>query len=308
MIETEGLSKKFGDFWAVKGVNLQVPAGEVLALLGPNGAGKTTTVRMLTSILRPTQGWARIAGWNVAEHPQQVRASVGVLTEHHGLYERMTARDYLKFFGRIYQVPPADMARKIDELLEFFGLTSAADRAVDTFSKGMRQKLSLARALLHSPPVLLLDEPTSAMDPESARLVREEIVRLRSDSRAILLCTHNLIEAEMLADRIAIIRQGRILLQGTTDELRRLLLGDPLYDLFLTADWQPPDLWPEGVEVLEVAPRRVRMRIAAPEQTNPSLVAWLSARHAPVLALQTVPQPLEAVYLEAMRRAEEGSL
>ncbi len=308
MILAEGLSKRFSDLQAVQNLTMRVEPGEVLALLGPNGAGKTTTVRMLTSVLRPTSGSAQIAGWDVVQHPQRVRASVGVLTEHHGLYDRMTAREYLRFFGRVYGLEGEGLEARILSLLEYFGLGEAADRTTETFSKGMRQKLALARALLHDPPVLLLDEPTSAMDPESAQLVRAEIARLRSESRAILLCTHNLLEAEMLADRIAIIRQGRILLQGTPENLKRELLGPPVYDLLLADDWTPPDAWPSGVDVLEIAPRRVRLRIPDPERSNPRLLSWLIARQAPVQAFQKVPQLLEEVYLTAMQRAQEGTL
>ncbi len=184
MIECEDLTKHFDTFKAVEGVTLTVRPGQVLALLGQNGAGKTTTVRMLTSVLRPTRGWARVAGYDVVKQPGQVRASVGVLTEMHGLYGRMTAYEYLDFFGQVYDLDPARRKRRADELLEYFGLTYAAHRRSGEYSKGMRQKLALARALLHEPPVLLLDEPTSAMDPESAQLVRHEIARLRSSSAA----------------------------------------------------------------------------------------------------------------------------
>jgi ABC-2 type transport system ATP-binding protein len=199
MIETEDLSKRFSDLWAVDGVTLSVGAGQILALLGQNGAGKTTTVRMLTSLIRPTRGRARVAGYDVALQERQVRGSVGVLTEQHGLYGRMTALEYLDFFGRLHQLADETRRRRIRDLLEYFGLQDVAANRVGEYSKGMRQKLALARALLHEPPILLLDEPTSAMDPESARLVRDEIARLRSEQRTIVICTHNLAEAEQLA-------------------------------------------------------------------------------------------------------------
>jgi len=157
MIETHELVKKFEDFLAVDRVSLNIPAGEVLALLGPNGAGKTTTVRMLTSVLRPTAGWARVAGYDVVTQAEQVRASVGVLTEQHGLYGRMPADDYLDFFGQIYRMPAALRRKRGGELLEQFGLAGDRKRRIGQYSKGMRQKLALARSLLHDPPVLLLD-------------------------------------------------------------------------------------------------------------------------------------------------------
>jgi ABC-2 type transport system ATP-binding protein len=162
MIFTEDLTKHFGQFTAVDGVYLDVPAGQVLALLGPNGAGKTTTVRMLTSILRPSRGKALVAGFDVENQAQQVRTSVGVLTEHHGLYGRMSSIEYLGFYGQLYGIDAQTARSRSENLLEQFGLIAARQKRLGEYSKGMRQKLALVRALLHNPPVLLLDEPTSA--------------------------------------------------------------------------------------------------------------------------------------------------
>ena len=192
MIHCEDLSKHFDSFKAVDSVSLDIQPGEILALLGQNGAGKTTTVRMLTSVLKPTRGWATVAGYDTVRNPTEVRSSVGVLTEMHGLYGRMTGYEYLHFFGEVYQLDKSRREKRAKELLEYFGLAQAGYRRSGEYSKGMRQKLALARALIHEPPVLLLDEPTSAMDPESAQLVRTEIARLRSSQRAIVICTHNL--------------------------------------------------------------------------------------------------------------------
>jgi ABC-2 type transport system ATP-binding protein len=233
MIQTEDLSKRFNDFLAVDRVSLQVSSGEVLALLGPNGAGKTTTLRMLTSVLQPSLGWARVAGYDVVRQAAQVRASVGILTEQHGLYGRMTALEYLDFFGQIYHMPVDLRRKRTNELLDQFGLGDERKRRICEYSKGMRQKLALARALYHDPPVLLMDEPTSAMDPESARLVRDAIQGLRSAKRAIIVCTHNLPEAEELADKIAIIRRGRIIISGSVGELKNRLLGAAQFEIRL---------------------------------------------------------------------------
>ena len=172
LVEAHSLSKRFGTFQAVEGVSLRVHAGKVLALLGPNGAGKTTTVRMLACLLQPTSGTARVAGHDILQEPLEVRRKIGLLTEHHGLYTRMHPAEYLWFFGRAYGMGNAQIRTRSSELLERFELADAAQKRLGEFSKGMRQKLALARALLHDPPVLLLDEPTSAMDPGSARLVR----------------------------------------------------------------------------------------------------------------------------------------
>ena len=301
MIETEDLTKRFDEFLAVDGVCLQVKAGQVLALLGPNGAGKTTTVRMLTSILRPTSGRARIAGYDVVEQPNRVRASVGVLTEQHGLYERMPAEDYLSFFGDLYGLDVSTRRQRISKLLEDFGLLEFGRRRIGEYSKGMRQKLALSRALLHNPPVLLLDEPTSAMDPESARLVRDSIHALRSANRSILICTHNLVEAEELADQIAIIRRGVIITQGSPADLKRRLLGPAEYEvnLAVTIDGRRPLLPPE-VDLTTWGATSLRYRTDRPEQVNPLLLRSLFEQELPVVSLQEVPRSLEQVYMQAM--------
>ncbi|MCU0494495.1 MAG: ABC transporter ATP-binding protein [Chloroflexaceae bacterium] len=229
MIEAHELRKQFGTFQAVKGLSLTIQPGEVLALLGPNGAGKTTTVRMLGAILKPTSGWARICGLDVVEHAQTVRNRVGLLTEYPGLYNRMRAVEYLDFFGALLGMERGLANRRAEMLLKQFGLWEARDRRLDGYSKGMKQKIALVRALIHDPPVMFLDEPTTAMDPQSARTVRDAIGDLRNAERTILLTTHNLTEAEVLADRIAIIRSGQIIAEGTIPQLTRQLLGEPLW-------------------------------------------------------------------------------
>jgi ABC-2 type transport system ATP-binding protein len=306
MIETKNLSKKFGDFLAVDKVSLEVKAGEVLALLGPNGAGKTTTVRMLTSVLRPTNGWARIAGYDVVENPEKVRASVGVLTEQHGLYGRMPGDEYLDFFAQIYGMDDVTRRQQVDHLLNQFGLDEARHRRVAEYSKGMRQKLALARALIHNPLVLLLDEPTSAMDPESARLVRNSIAELRSAERSIIMCTHNLAEAEELADQIAIIRRGRIIAQGTPSGLKQMLLGPGEYEIHLasTLNGQVDALISE-TEIISRGPNWFRYRTEQPDEFNPLLLRSLLDANLPVISLQEVSRSLEQVYLRAIHSTEE---
>ena len=304
MIVTEDLGKKFEDFIAVQDLNLHIRAGQVLALLGPNGAGKTTTVRMLTTVLSPTTGTARVAGYDVVAEPFHVRRSVGVLTENHGLYERMPAGDYLAFFGKIYNLDRPTLNRRITDLMERFGLLEFRNRRIGTYSKGMRQKLALARALLHEPPVLLLDEPTSAMDPESSRLVRNSIHELRSAQRAILICTHNLAEAEELADHIAIISHGRIIAYGSPKDLKRRLLGPAEFEARLgyTMNGVPVEL-PLGVEVTLTTPDAFRYRTADPAQDNPNVLRALIAQGYPVISLQETPRNLEQVYLQAINNA-----
>jgi ABC-2 type transport system ATP-binding protein len=306
MIEANDLSKQYNnDFWAVDGVNLSVQPGRILALLGQNGAGKTTTVRMLTSLLTPTRGWARVAGYDVVKNPQEVRRNVGVLTEQHGLYMRMSGIEYLDFFGKVYGLAPKARKMRSDYLLEYFGLAEAARRRSGEYSKGMKQKLALARALMHDPSVLLLDEPTSAMDPESARLVRDEIARLRSSQRTIIICTHNLAEAESLADRIAIIYRGKILLNGTLDELKRQVLGPVEYEAVFAEDFDAGELeLPPGVTLAARDRTSLRFRVESPQAANPTLVYSLTSRNAPLVSFQEVPRKLEHVYLKTMADAQ----
>ncbi|MBI5823421.1 MAG: ABC transporter ATP-binding protein [Chloroflexi bacterium] len=305
MIETQDLSKQFHDFMAVDGVNLSVQSGQILALLGQNGAGKTTTVRMLTALLQPSRGWARVAGYDVSKNGHDVRASVGVLTEQHGLYMRMTAIEYLDYFGQVYSLSPSARKARSDNLLEYFGLAEAARRRIGEYSKGMRQKLALARAMMHDPGVLLLDEPTSAMDPESARLVRDEISRLKSASRTIIICSHNLTEVEALADKIAIIYRGRVLLQGTLDELKSQVLGAPEYEVKFTEAWNSTGLeLPKDVEMLSQTPTSLKVRVKRPEEMNPQILNALSSKSAPVMAFQEEARTLEQVYLKVMADAK----
>src|ERR1044071_4123295 len=302
MIETNDLSKQFNnEFWAVNGVTLSVQPGKILALLGQNGAGKTTTVRMLTALLAPTRGWARVAGYDVTKYPQEVRSNVGVLTEQHGLYVRMTGNEYLDFFGKVYGLDPQTRKARSSYLLDYFGLAEAAHRRSGEYSKGMKQKLALARALIHDPSVLLLDEPTSAMDPESAQLVRNEISRLKSSRRTIIICTHNLAEAEDLADQIAIIYRGRILLNGTLEELKRAVLGPVEYEAEFAHDFDAGELdLPSGVVLADRNSTSLRFKVETPQEANPILVNALTSRHAPLVSFQEVPKKLEHVYLKTM--------
>jgi ABC-2 type transport system ATP-binding protein len=306
MIETSDLSKQFNnEFWAVDGVTLSVQPGKILALLGQNGAGKTTTVRMLTSLLVPTRGWARVGGYDVTTHPQEVRASVGVLTEQHGLYMRMTGNEYLDFFGKVYGLAPEVRRARSTYLLDYFGLAEAARRRSGEYSKGMKQKLALARALMHDPSVLLLDEPTSAMDPESARLVRDEIARLKSSQRTIIICTHNLAEAEALADSIAIIYRGKILLNGTLDELKQRVLGPAEFEAKFANDFDAGEMdLPQGVRLTARDRTSLRFQVETPQVANPTLVHALTARNAPLVSFQEIPRKLEHVYLKTMAEAQ----
>jgi len=302
MIQTEDLTKWFDTFSAVEGVNLNVRPGQVLVLLGPNGAGKTTTVRMLTSILKPTRGRAIVAGFNVATQPDRVRKLVGVLTEHHGLYGRMNALEYLDYFADLYSIDLRERNKTIQNLLEQFSLAADQNRRLSEYSKGMRQKLALVRAMLHDPPVLLLDEPTSAMDPESARIVRNSIRGLRSADRTILLCTHNLAEAEELADQVAIIRRGRIIFNETLPVIKSKLLGEPEYEAVFAGSINGLEglQFPYGVKMISSGANWMRFQIQQPQVNNPHLLKSLLENGLAVVTLREVPRSLEDAYMEAV--------
>ncbi len=305
MIETQDLTKEFDGFRAVSGVTLTVGAGEVLAMLGPNGAGKTTTVRMMTSILAPTSGSAKIAGYDVVRHPEKVRAQVGVLTEQHGLYERMKGLEYLDFFGDVYHLPKVDRRRRAIELMTRFGLEDAMHRRVGDYSKGMKQKLALVRALLHNPPVLLLDEPTSAMDPQSAKQVRDAIIELQRDERTFLITTHNLTEAQTLANHIAIIRHGRIIANGTLDQLAHQFAGVPTLELRVNGSTHGLEQDLQAmVTIVAQGDTWLQYTTPDPYTTNPALLRHLVGLGIEVVTLTQMTRTLEDIYLQVVQEDE----
>jgi ABC-2 type transport system ATP-binding protein len=311
MIEASGLTRRFGDFTAVSELTFEVGAGMILALLGPNGAGKTTTVRMLAALLAPSAGEAKVAGYDVRREPDSVRASVGLMTDAPGLYEQMNVVDYLNQFGVIYGLNRDQRRRRIDQLIEFFELAPYRSRRMVNFSKGMKQKVALARALIHEPPVLFLDEPTAGLDPLAARAVRELVYSLRQSRRAIILCTHDLDEAERLADKVAILRQGRIVAldapavlrsQAQAGALVRVELAAPCpaaLDALRTVSGVDEPSWPE-----EHAASADRAAIVyctqQPQVTNPLVVARLVALGAQVVTITCHTPSLEDVYASAV--------
>ena len=302
MLELEHLTKRFDAILAVDQVSLTVSAGEILALVGPNGAGKTTTVRMLSAILKPTAGKARVAGYDTVTQASDVRRNVGLLTESPGLYMRMSGREYLDFFGEIRGLSVSKRGERIHDLADWFHISEMLDRRLGEYSRGMRQKIALVRALLHEPPVLLLDEPTSTLDPGGARLVRDTILQLRNGQRAIVICTHNLPEAEELADRIAVIRQGQIVEVGTPEELKTRLLGAPLMEVRFAASEADgaAALVAQFAPVERASTGWIRYRAERPEQTNPLILQSLLGAGVPVISLQEVPRSLESVYLRVV--------
>jgi len=220
-IVCENLTRAFGSLRAVDGISFSVSAGRIFALLGANGAGKTTTIHLLLGLLEPTIGRASVLGFDSRTEGEKVRARCGALLEHHGLYERLTAEENLDFYARIARIGPDARSKRIRELLEHFGLWERRRDRVVTFSRGMKQKLAIARALIHTPPVVFLDEPTAGLDPEAVVSLRKDIAALASEHGAtVFLNTHNLADAEKLSDVVGVMRRGKLLAVGTPDELQ----------------------------------------------------------------------------------------
>jgi ABC-2 type transport system ATP-binding protein len=305
MIEARGLTRRFADFTAVSDATFCVPDGAILALLGPNGAGKTTTVRMLAGLLAPSEGNAIVAGCDIRRDPAEVRARVGLVTDAPGLYEQMTLPAYLDFFGSIYGMAPAARRRRIAELIEFFELRDHKKERMAGFSKGMKQKAALARALLHEPSALFLDEPTSSLDPLSARAVRELILGLKHASRSIILCTHDLDEAERLADQVAILSAGRIAALDAPAALRsqaspaatvHVELADPLPVASTIAELTALP----AVSDLALSGGALVYRTPDPRAANPRVVACLVAAGARIVSITCETRSLEDVYAAAV--------
>ncbi|MEN6340950.1 MAG: ABC transporter ATP-binding protein [Methanospirillum sp.] len=233
-IGSNGLARFFGTVRAVDGVSFEVGEGEVFGLLGPNGAGKTTLIRLLAGVLTPDAGSARVLGLDPTTDGSAVRSRCGVLTETPAVYERLTARQNLAFAADVFGVPVSEVDRRVGDLLARFSLQDRADEPVGGFSKGMKQRLALARALIHDPELLFLDEPTAGLDPVASRQVHELVGALRDEGRTVVLCTHHLVEAEALCDRVGVLSKGRLIALGTVRELSdRLLAASPIALAFL---------------------------------------------------------------------------
>jgi ABC-2 type transport system ATP-binding protein len=235
LLEIDHLTKKYGTKLAVDDVNFNVNGGEIFGFLGPNGAGKTTTLKVAVGLLQPTLGTVRVCGFDIQKQPLEAKAASGFVPDEPNLFAKLTGRELLRFVGDLYGIDPAQVNRRIDELLRLFDLTAAGDDTTDSYSHGMRQKTSVAAALMHDPKVLVLDEPTVGLDPKSARLIKDMLRQMAERGSAIILSTHILEIAENMCDRIGIINQGKLVAVGTMDELRSLGEGEgSLEDIFLS--------------------------------------------------------------------------
>lgn len=306
IIVTEELTKSFGDILAVDRLTLSIKQGEVFGFLGPNGAGKTTMVRMLATLLAPTRGKASVAGFRIGQNDQEIRRKIGLLPEAPGLYDGLTAEQNLAFFGAMYGIENIDSQSR--RYLELLGLWNRRFEPVGTFSKGMRQKLAIARALLHEPEVLFLDEPTSGLDPQASRLVRDFISDLKGEGRTIVLCTHNLEEADRLCDRVAVI-SSHLLALDAPGVLRRKLFGRKVVFHLTEMKQELIDTLMEFDFVSDVQQvgKKILASVDDPEENNPRLIQALVEKGAEIQFVGELRRRLEDVYLELMEAAEENN-
>lgn len=309
MIEVEQLVRHFGPVRAVDGLTFTVDEGEVFGLLGPNGAGKTTTVRLLNGVLTPSAGKARVLGLDPVTQGCALRRQTGILTETPSLYERLTARDNLMTFGALYDMSEPELSHRVDEMLDFFQLSGRADDRVGEYSKGMKQRLALARALLHEPPLLFLDEPTAGLDPEAARHVTQMIEQLsHQKGRTVVLCTHNLSEAQRLCDRVAMMDQGRMPALGTLAELARTVWRG----LWVDVEFKVPLAGAvvdelravRGVSDVQLDAARMAVRVDG-DDVIPAVVTRLAGHGAQIMRVDPRQPSLEDIYFELRDQRKE---
>ena len=310
-IVTEGLTKRFDSFTAVDGLTFEVGEGEIFGILGPNGAGKTTTIRMLASLLTPTEGRAYVGGFDVVDDSLRVREMVGILTESPSLYDRLTALENLEFFAEAYGVSDRQVrSSKIRELLEFFDLWPRRDDKVGSYSKGMKQKLAIARALVHDPDVLFLDEPTSGLDPRSSKDIRGLMEELsRREGQTILLCTHRLEDAERLCSRVMLINEGGMVTMGTTDELRSQIAGTPVLRVRLgevSETIVDAVRSMDGVEEAVVDGTTLSISVKEADRVTPQIVRGIVMAGGMIQSVEVRKPSLEEIYLKLVVDEDEA--
>ncbi|MEJ2126789.1 MAG: ATP-binding cassette domain-containing protein [Candidatus Bathyarchaeota archaeon] len=308
MIEVTNLTKKFGDFTAVDNISFDVKKSEIFGLLGPNGAGKTTTIRMLSTLTRPTEGTAKIGRYDVAKQDNKVRQLIGLVSEKMIMYDRLTAKENLKFFGKLYSLPKDTMNQRIDELLELVQLTKFKDTKVGTFSTGMRQRMNVVRALLNRPQVLFLDEPTLGLDPQSTVEIREFVKKINKENETtIILTTHMMNEADILCDRIGIIDHGKITALDTSKNLKKIVSGDDTTVLKLDVANVTPKLLKKIKEidcVKSVAQEgETHLKVHATGDTPlDDILKVLQANNTKINSIEHVQPTLEDVFLQITGR------
>ena len=307
MIETENLTRKFGGVTAVDNVTLKVDRGEVFGFLGPNGAGKTTTVRMLCCLISKTSGEARVGDYEIGNRSDsiKIRKLIGFVSDNVGLYDALTAYENLDYYGKLYKCPEPRRKENIERFLKLLGLWEKKDAAAGTFSKGMKQKLAIARALIHDPEILFMDEPTANLDPESAKTVREFILDLKKQKKTIFLNTHNLDEAQRICDKIGVLNT-RLMALGTPQELeysvgarKTVIQLDEVNDAILNAlnRASPGKVTRDG--------SRLTLELANPNKENPAIVRAIVEAGGNVQSVSITASSLEDAYLKLVREQPE---
>lgn len=306
-IVTQNLSRNFGSVRAVDNLTLEVPYGIVFGFLGPNGAGKTTTIRLLLGLLAPTTGSSKVLGYDTATQADEIRASAGALLEHHGLYERLSAEENLEFYGRIYRMPAAQRQARIKELLEHIGLWERRKELVRDWSRGMKQKLAVARTLMAKPALVFLDEPTAGLDPVASIALREDLAGLAGkEGVTIFLNTHNLAEAEKLCQQVGVVREGKLLAVGSVEELRMsngrpkaIITGRGFSEMALSELKKNP-----GVTSAELSDHTITIEFACPVEVAP-IVSLLVSQGARVEEVHKGQASLEDVFMTLMQEEQE---
>jgi ABC-2 type transport system ATP-binding protein len=309
MIHTEELTRQFGNLTAVDHVSLDVDEGEVFGFLGPNGAGKTTMIRMLAGLISKTSGEAEVAGCEIGKEADELklRGLIGVLPENVGLYESTNAYENLEYFGRLHRMDTVTLRKNIEHLLRMMDLWEKKDLPVATFSKGMKQKVALARTLVHDPILLFLDEPTANLDPEAAKMVRDAILELKKEKRTIFLNTHHLDEAQRICDRVGILRT-RLLTTGSIEELRTGLTGKRTVVRVVRASEQLVSAVRAriGGRKVEISGDQLVVEVVDPDRDNPEIAEAVMAAGGKILQLTQLSPSLEDVYLKLVHEGEEA--
>jgi ABC-2 type transport system ATP-binding protein len=302
-IKTEKLTKMFGDFTAVDHISFDVKKGEIFGFLGPNGAGKSTTIRMLCTLSRPTNGTATVAGLDVIKEDSKVREHIGLVSEKLIMYDRLTARENLRLFGNLYDIPKEELEKRIDELLGFVRMQEWGDHQIRTFSTGMKQRINVIRALLNQPEILFLDEPTLGLDPQSTNEIRELTKKINTDrNTTIILTTHMMTEADLLCDRIGIIDKGKIVALDTPANLKKLLSGKDVSNIILDI----PNLTNDMVEGLKALPSVKSVEMDADTHVNvkttgndafDNVIDLIRKKNGKIASIRNIEPTLEDVFL-----------
>lgn len=299
MIKIESLNKSFGKIKALNDLNLDIKRGELLGIIGPNGAGKTTTIRITCCILQPDSGDVLVDGMSIHQEPIKIKSMIGYLPEEPNLYERFKARDLLRYFAELYGVPKEEINGRIDEMLELVGMSHRADDRINTFSKGLRQRIGIARALVHDPEILIFDEPTMGLDPATSHNIREFIRQLKGD-KTIILCTHYMDEADSLCDRVAVLNQGQIMDMGTPQDLKSKVHGYIILNVKVNGPEQGTVKVIEGfstVEKVEVTDNQYAISL----KSKNDIKDILNVFEGNILSVNTKEPTLEDVFINSFK-------